>query len=112
MKENLPLKCATSDIFLYRMFANCDHTKTMFVHIAEHENSFSINYRKFFVEWECKSKIFQNVQNFGYFGETDGLHVTNFFQNASQMVFFTEKIFPVYFWGFFWKNQKNLDLES
>ena len=49
------------------MFANCVHTKTMFVHVSEHEFIFSLNCSKFAVECDSNSRNSQNVQYLGFF---------------------------------------------
>ena len=54
------------------MFANCVHTKTMFVHLSEREIFFSLNYSEFAVECDWNSKNSQNVQNLFFFGKIDG----------------------------------------
>ena len=111
--------------FFHPMFANCVHTKKMFVHVSEREIFFSLNCSKFAVECDWSGKNSQNVQKFGFFLEkylgffeekpwnfSESLHVTNFFWNASLMVFFLENVFPPYFWRFLAKIRENLKLEK
>ena len=53
-------------MFSYPMFANCFHTKTMFVHASEREIFCSLNCRKFAVEFDWNRKNSRNVQNLGF----------------------------------------------
>ena len=71
-KQNLPLKWAISDVFIYPMFAYCVDTKTTFVHVPEREIFFSLNCSKFAVECDWNSKNSQNVQNLSLFGKIHG----------------------------------------
>ena len=100
-------------------FANCVYTKTMFVHVSERELLFSLNWRKFAVERDWNRGNSQNFQNLGFFGKNrwvfsrKNLQVFEnrymwqfFFWNESQMIFSLEKVLPLYFWGFFGKNQR------
>ena len=57
--------------FFYPMFANCVHTKTMFVHVSEHEVFFSLNCSKFAEECDWNSNNSQKVQTLGFFGKID-----------------------------------------
>ena len=54
--------------FFYPMFADCVHTKTMFVHVSQY-GVFLINCSKFVVEEDWNSKNAQNVQNLFFFLE-------------------------------------------
>ena len=118
-KQNLPLKCAICDVFSYPMFANCVHTKTMFIHVSEREIFFSLNCSKFAVECDSNSKNSQNVQNLGFFGKIDAFFRKKnlqIFQNRymwqifSRMrlnkYFFLKMSFHLIFEVFLAKNQK------
>ena len=58
-----------SPTFFYPMFANCVHTKTMFVHVSECKLFFSLKCSKFAVECEWNNKNCQNSQSLEFFGK-------------------------------------------
>ena len=104
--------------FFNPMFANCVHTKTMFVHVSDREIFFSLNCSKFAVECDWNSENSQNVQNLFFFGKIYGFFskkTLKFFKIATYGKFFLEyvsngifswKWFSTLFLGFFGKNQK------
>ena len=107
--------------FFYPMFANCVHTKTMFVHVSEPEGFLSLNCSKFAAKCDWNEKNSRNVQNLGFLWKNEcvllkrnleifwkSLHVANFFWNASLILFFLENIFPPYFRVFLAKIRKKI----
>ena len=110
-------------LFFYPMFANCVHTKTMFVHVSKRGLFFSLNCRKFTVECDWYSKISQNVQKLGVFGKIGGFFSKKnheIFQNrymwqifpecVSKGIFSWKRLLP--FLRFFGKNQKKFKVRK
>ena len=79
--------------FFYPMFANCDHTKMMLVHVSEREISFSLNCSKFAAECEWNSKNTQNVQNLDFFWKKN----LEIFQNRYMWQIFSRMRLKWYF---------------
>ena len=96
------------------MFANCVHTKTLFVHVSDRE-FFSRNSSKFAIECDWNSKNSPNDQNLGFYGKIDVFFsnlenfqnpdMWHFFPNAFPIVLFLNS-FHLIFGVFLAENQK------
>ena len=109
--------------FFNSMFANCVHTKMMFIHVSDREIYFSQNCSKFAVKCNWNSKKSQNVQTLVFwkkkcFFRKKMLKIFKitacgkFFLKSVSKGIVLKNVFPPYFWGFFGKNQKKLKLEK
>ena len=105
--------------FFNPMFANCDHTKTMFVHVSEREIFFSLNCSKFAEECDWNSKNSQKVQNLGcfwkntcFFSKTlKFLKIAtcgNFFLDCVSISIFSWKYLSILFLRLLWQKSETI----
>ena len=119
--ENMESKIFLSNgpflTFFYPMFANCVHTKTMFVHVSEREIFFSLNCSKFTVQCDWNSKNSQNVQNLGFSEKNLEIFQNRymwqiFSRTRLKWYFFLKMPFHLIFEVFLATIRKNLKLEN
>ena len=102
--------------FFYPLFANCVHTKTMFVHVSKGE-IFSLTCSKFAVECDWNSRNSQNVQNFCFFRKNletfQNRYMWQIFSRMRLKWFFSLKIcFHLIVEVFWQKSEKNRSWKS
>ena len=119
-KENQPLKVLKLYVFLTPtcQLIMSDMKKFPIFDGSDHENFSSLNYSKFALECDWKSKIFQNVRNVYFLYEIDffprktrffsrSVMIANLLQNAYQIILFNENVSFLLELRVFRRNQKN-----